>query len=179
MITGHQSTALLVLMAIFFPLQGFFNFLVFCRPRYLRCKSRNAGLPTHKILWLALQPEDHTRNRGRATNDRQRPSAGREVNYRQGCADRLTTTSYNATQASNNRKYPHNTDRSYYAIQTSKNATDDDYSEINTVKAVADDSDFRRPDSEIEDQNDNRDAPDADEEGQRLDAVAEESDAHR
>ena len=50
---------------------------------------------------------------------------------------------------------------------------------INTVKAVADDSDFRRPDSEIEDQNDNRDAPDADEEGQRLDAVAEESDAHR
>ncbi|KAL3815478.1 hypothetical protein ACHAXA_000715 [Cyclostephanos tholiformis] len=35
-LTGKQSFLLQVLMAIFFPLQGFFNCLIYLRPRYLR-----------------------------------------------------------------------------------------------------------------------------------------------
>ena len=57
--TGHNEFFLLVLMAIFFPLQGFFNALIYIRPRYLRCRSRNPDKPTHKLFFMALHHESH------------------------------------------------------------------------------------------------------------------------
>ena len=46
-------------MAIFFPLQGFFNALIYIRPRYLRCRSRNPDKPAHHLFIMALQNECH------------------------------------------------------------------------------------------------------------------------
>jgi len=172
--TGNNSTTLLVLMAIFFPLQGFFNFLVYCRPRYLRCKSRNPNLSTRKLLWLALHPEEHTKNRGQAaTRERQRQYAGGEENDRRVGRDRRSLTASYYSVGNNFAKYPHN--------------TGDDYTDINTVKAVADENDYRRPDREKEEQDRekieqdrNRNSDDAsgavdDEEEQRLNSVTEGS----
>ena len=130
--TGNNSTTLLVLMAIFFPLQGFFNFLVYCRPRYLRCKSRNPNLTTRKLLWLTLHPEEHTKSRGQAaTQERQAPHVVREDNNQRGRRNRRSVTA------------------SYYSVGNSIGRyqdTDDDYTAINTVKAVADENDYRLPD---------------------------------
>ena len=60
--TGHNSTILLLLMAIFFPFQGFFVFIVYCRPRYVRCKSRNPNLSARELLWLTLFPQEQDHN---------------------------------------------------------------------------------------------------------------------
>ncbi|KAL7532153.1 hypothetical protein ACHAXR_004470 [Thalassiosira sp. AJA248-18] len=57
--TGKNSFTLLVLMATFFPLQGFFNCLIYLRPRYLRCKSRNPDAPVRRLLLLSLYHESH------------------------------------------------------------------------------------------------------------------------
>ena len=46
-------------MAIFFPLQGFFNCIVYLRPRYLRSKSRNPDATFKRLLWLTLHNESH------------------------------------------------------------------------------------------------------------------------
>lgn len=185
--TGNNSTTLLVLMAIFFPLQGFFNFLVYCRPRYLRCKSRNPTFSTRKLLWLALHPEDHPKSRGQAaTRERQTPYGGREDNNHRGGSDRRSVTSSYYSVGNNFPKYPHD--------------TGDDYTAINTVKAVADENDYRLPDregksynasdtSDVKDEtrinsvtegtkvevDRNSDSPDPDEEDQRLNTVKEES----
>ena len=119
-------------MAIFFPLQGFFNFLVYCRPRYLRCKSRNPNLTTRKLLWLTLHPEEHTKSRGQAaTQERQAPHVVREDYNQRGRGNRRSVTA------------------SYYSVGNSIGRyqdTDDDYTAINTVKAVADENDYRLPD---------------------------------
>eukprot|EP00984_Skeletonema_dohrnii_P022716 scaffold11812_cov137-Skeletonema_dohrnii-CCMP3373.AAC.4 len=124
---------------------GFFNFLVYCRPRYLRCKSRNPNLSTRKLLWLALQPEDHTKRRGQpATRERQTP----ESDQRSSRDRRSITQSYYSVD-NNFAKYPHN--------------TGDDYTAINTVKAVADENDYRLPDKEKSDRAEKSDdASDAD-----------------
>lgn len=58
-VTGTNSFVLLVLMAIFFPLQGFFNCIVYLRPRYLRSKSRNPDATFKRLLWLTLHNESH------------------------------------------------------------------------------------------------------------------------
>ena len=179
--TGNNSTTLLVLMAIFFPLQGFFNFLVYCRPRYLRCKSRNPNLTTRKLLWLTLHPEEHTKSRGQAaTQERQAPHVVREDNNQRGRRNRRSVTA------------------SYYSVGNSIGRyqdTDDDYTAINTVKAVADENDYRLPDrdgtndnagdtSDVQEEtrsnsitegskvepDRNSDVPDPDEEDQRLSA---------
>mmetsp|Transcript_29059 Transcript_29059/g.57993 ORF Transcript_29059/g.57993 Transcript_29059/m.57993 type:complete len:436 (+) Transcript_29059:79-1386(+) len=55
--TGRNEFALLVLMAIFFPLQGFFNALIYIRPRYLRCRSRHPERGVLKVFVMALYPE--------------------------------------------------------------------------------------------------------------------------
>jgi len=192
--TGNNSTTLLVLMAIFFPLQGFFNFLVYCRPRYLRCKSRNPNLSTRKLLWLALQPEDHTKRRGQpATREGQTPYVGREESDQRSSRDRRSITQSYYSVDNNFAKYPHN--------------TGDDYTAINTVKAVADENDYRLPDKEKSDRagksddasdaddvtketrlksvtegakvelDENSDAPDHDEEDQRAGAEHEDGGA--
>eukprot|EP00986_Skeletonema_menzelii_P020634 scaffold31865_cov166-Skeletonema_menzelii.AAC.2 len=167
--------------------QGFFNFLVYCRPRYLRCKSRNPTFSTRKLLWLALHPEDHLKSRGQAaTRERQTPYGGREDNNHRGGSDRRSVTSSYYSVGNNFPKYPHD--------------TGDDYTAINTVKAVADENDYRLPDregksynasdtSDVEDEtrinsvtegtkvevDRNSDSPDPDEEDQRLNTVKEES----
>lgn len=158
--TGNNSTALLVLMAIFFPLQGFFNFLVFCRPRYLRCKSRNPGLKTRQLLWMTLHPEDDTKNRGPAATrgGQPRPTDRRRYTGR----DRRSMT------------------QSYYTVETSHNyrrsyPTSDDYSDVNTVKAVADENDFRRPEDDKVEEGDNEDESEVhDEEEQRPQHTSEQ-----
>lgn len=57
--TGNNNFVLLVLMAIFFPLQGFFNCLIYLRPRYLRCRSRNPDAPVRRLIYLSLYHESH------------------------------------------------------------------------------------------------------------------------
>ena len=57
--TGKDSFTLLVLMATFFPLQGFFNCLIYLRPRYLKCKSRNPDAPVRRLMLLSLYHESH------------------------------------------------------------------------------------------------------------------------
>eukprot|EP00584_Thalassiosira_punctigera_P007922 CAMPEP_0172535842 /NCGR_PEP_ID=MMETSP1067-20121228/7677_1 /TAXON_ID=265564 ORGANISM="Thalassiosira punctigera, Strain Tpunct2005C2" /NCGR_SAMPLE_ID=MMETSP1067 /ASSEMBLY_ACC=CAM_ASM_000444 /LENGTH=453 /DNA_ID=CAMNT_0013320799 /DNA_START=364 /DNA_END=1725 /DNA_ORIENTATION=+ len=57
--TGNNNFVLLVLMATFFPLQGFFNCLIYLRPRYLRCRSRNPDAPVRQLLKLSLYHESH------------------------------------------------------------------------------------------------------------------------
>jgi len=165
--TGNNNTTLLVLMAIFFPLQGFFNFLVYCRPRYLRCKSRNPDLSTRKLLWLALHPEDHMKNRGQAaTREMQRPYERGGENDRPASRDRRSLTASYYSVGNNFAKYPHN--------------TGDDHTDINTVRAVADENDYRRPEMEKIEQDRNRNIDDAsdavdDVEEQRLNSVTEGS----
>ncbi len=158
--TGNNNTTLLVLMAIFFPLQGFFNFLVYCRPRYLRCKSRNPNLSTRKLLWMTLHPEDHTRNRGQtAQRERQTPYVEREQeNQRAARARRSVTASYYSVGNNNFAKYPHD--------------TGDDYTAINTVKAVADENDYK---TDREKQSDNASDTANVEEETKTNTVAEDS----
>lgn len=62
-VMGKNNFVLLVLMAIFFPLQGFFNCLVYLRPRYLRCRSRNPDASVRQVMMLALYHESHSIHR--------------------------------------------------------------------------------------------------------------------
>ncbi|KAL7519445.1 hypothetical protein ACHAWF_000241, partial [Thalassiosira exigua] len=77
--TGKNSFVLLVLMATFFPLQGFFNCLVYLRPRYLRCRSRNPDASRRRIMLLSLYHEGHPiHGTGTSPQDRRRrgPAGG-------------------------------------------------------------------------------------------------------
>lgn len=46
-------------MAVFFPLQGFFNCLIYIRPRYLRARSRNPTFSTRQLFFIALHHDSH------------------------------------------------------------------------------------------------------------------------
>ncbi|KAL7517032.1 hypothetical protein ACHAWX_001992 [Stephanocyclus meneghinianus] len=58
-ITGHNNFVLQLLMAVFFPLQGFFNAFIYIRPRYLRAKSRNPQFSARKLFRIALHHDGH------------------------------------------------------------------------------------------------------------------------
>jgi hypothetical protein len=78
--TGNNNFALLVLMATFFPLQGFFNCMVYLRPRYLRCRSRNPDAPMRQILLLSLYHDGHPIHRtGTSPQDRKRQGPPGEI----------------------------------------------------------------------------------------------------
>ena len=80
---------------------------------------------------MTLHPEDHTKNRGQtAPRERQRPYVEREEdNQRAARGRRSVTASYYSVGNNNFAKYPHN--------------TGDDYTAVNTVKAVADENDYK------------------------------------
>jgi hypothetical protein len=46
-------------MAIFFPLQGLFNSLIYIRPRYLRARSKNPLFSARKLFFMALHHDAH------------------------------------------------------------------------------------------------------------------------
>ena len=120
--TGQNSFILLVLMAIFFPLQGFFNCLVYLRPRYLRSRSRNPDATFRHLIWLTLHHESHAIH-----GLNQNPVAGRTRDltrsyYTVGNSKMMHSSSNN----NNNNNYGDNID------------TDD----INTVNAIASVSDY-------------------------------------
>ena len=58
-ITGRNNFVLQLLMAIFFPLQGFFNSLIYIRPRYLRARSRNPTFSMRRLFLIALHHDSH------------------------------------------------------------------------------------------------------------------------
>lgn len=47
------------MMAIFFPLQGFFNCMIYLRPRYVRCKTRNPDASFRRLMFLIMHHEGH------------------------------------------------------------------------------------------------------------------------
>ena len=58
-VQGKTYYPLLVLMAIFFPLQGFFNAIIYLRPRYLKHKSANPNRSFFAICWSVLKTKDN------------------------------------------------------------------------------------------------------------------------
>mmetsp|Transcript_15479 Transcript_15479/g.23517 ORF Transcript_15479/g.23517 Transcript_15479/m.23517 type:complete len:383 (+) Transcript_15479:141-1289(+) len=49
-ITGKTFYSILILMATFFPLGGFFNFCIYCRPRYLKAREKNKEASSFLIV---------------------------------------------------------------------------------------------------------------------------------
>ena len=118
--TGQNSFILLVLMAIFFPLQGFFNCLVYLRPRYLRSRSRNPDATFRHLIWLTLHHESHAIH-----GLNQNTVAGRT---------RDLSRSYYTVGNSKMMQSSHNNNNNY-----GDNIDTDD---INTVNAIASVSDY-------------------------------------
>lgn len=58
-VQGKTYYPLLVLMAIFFPLQGFFNAIIYLRPRYLKHKQANPNRSFLSICWTVLKTKDN------------------------------------------------------------------------------------------------------------------------
>lgn len=108
-------------MAIFFPLQGFFNCLVYLRPRYLRSRSRNPDASFRHLIWLTLHHESHAIH-----GLHQNPMAGRR---------RSSTRSYYAVSNSNVKQSSNNNNNNY-------GDNDIDTDDINTVNAIASVSDY-------------------------------------
>jgi len=52
---GKTYYPLLVLMAIFFPLQGFFNASIYLRPRYLRIRAAQPDMKIRNVLYYTLK----------------------------------------------------------------------------------------------------------------------------
>ena len=50
-------------MAIFFPLQGFFNAIIYLRPRYLKHKQANPKSSFFAICWSVLKTKDNLETR--------------------------------------------------------------------------------------------------------------------
>ncbi|CAB9502227.1 expressed unknown protein [Seminavis robusta] len=55
MVSGTSPFAVTALFAVFFPLQGFFNAMVYFRPRYLRYRQANPDVGICRILWRGLR----------------------------------------------------------------------------------------------------------------------------
>eukprot|EP00571_Detonula_confervacea_P012427 CAMPEP_0172304196 /NCGR_PEP_ID=MMETSP1058-20130122/5628_1 /TAXON_ID=83371 /ORGANISM="Detonula confervacea, Strain CCMP 353" /LENGTH=431 /DNA_ID=CAMNT_0013015321 /DNA_START=305 /DNA_END=1600 /DNA_ORIENTATION=+ len=126
--TGNNSYVLLVLMAIFFPLQGFFNCLVYLRPRYLRSKSRNRDATVRRLMYLTLHHESHPIHGLQNMNRR----GHQEVDER-GRRRSLTASYYSM----GNSKFRANS----IGESGADNSCDASYS-INTVNAIASASDY-------------------------------------
>jgi len=124
--TGKNSFVLLVLMATFFPLQGFFNCLVYLRPRYLRSRSRNPDEPVRRVMWLALHHESH-------------PIHGLQTQH---------SPDGQAVETEEERRRRRSLTASFYSMgnsrrQSNESIDNDDVScSINTVNAIASVSDY-------------------------------------
>lgn len=138
---GRNEFVLLVLMATFFPLQGFFNCLIYLRPRYLRSKSRNRDATLRRLLWLTLHHEGHPIH---GTDQQRRLPAGRQgdaVDGRGGEGDgyaehdrrRSDTASFYSMGNSRNNRRPSDN------LESDESGFDD----VNTVAAIASVSDYR------------------------------------
>ena len=55
MMTGEQSFPIWILVAIFMPLQGFFNFIVFVRPRLISLRRREPDLSFKQALLITVK----------------------------------------------------------------------------------------------------------------------------
>lgn len=163
--TGKNSFTLLVLMATFFPLQGFFNCLIYLRPRYLRSRSRNPDAPVRRLMLLSLYHESHPihgiQNTGAS------PGGGQ---YEQGRP--------HIGETEEERWRMRSSTASFYSMGNSKlkngssGADNDDAYTINTVGAVASVSDYKareKAKQESEEINDDR--------SEKLDSVEESQDA--
>jgi len=74
----HNNFVLFAFMIeIFFPLQGFLNFLVFMRPSYKRYRAANKEASWYRVFWAMLVGTDLTRWKREATNQQNRSSLGR------------------------------------------------------------------------------------------------------
>ena len=70
-------------MATFFPLQGFFNCIVYIRPKYLRSKSRNPDATFKRLLWLTLHHESHPINESMTLEEQRMAQRTEEERIRQ------------------------------------------------------------------------------------------------
>jgi len=132
-VTGHNEFALLVLMAIFFPLQGFFNALIYIRPRYLRCRSRNPGKSWRYLFYIALHRDGHPIH-GTPTRGSSLPMENRR-DMRADGRRRSSTASFYSTGNSKRR------------LSAGSNYSSDgeaSCSVADTVNARADESEFRK-----------------------------------
>jgi len=149
--TGNNNFVLLVLMATFFPLQGFFNCLIYLRPRYLRSRSRNPDAPVRRIMRLTLYHESHPIHGINQPSTGAGEGGGTEEERRRR---RSSTASF---YSMGNSKLRHS---------SAGESIDND--EVNTVNAIASVSDYYA---------DARPAKQAVDERQTLDAVEESLDA--
>jgi len=83
MITGKVYTPLLFLLVIFFPLSGFFNFLIYFRPRYLEQREANEDKKFFfivKDMFSTINKDDTQENKqtneGRSFNNQVSKSSG-------------------------------------------------------------------------------------------------------
>lgn len=59
-IAGKTVFATTVLHTIFEPAQGFLNYLVYVRPRFINYKDKNPGVPWYKVLRRVIFPDEQT-----------------------------------------------------------------------------------------------------------------------
>jgi hypothetical protein len=154
-----------VLMAFFFPLQGFFNCLTYLRPRYLRSKSRNPNATVRRIIYLALHHESHPIHGLQSMNGGvvQGETEEERMRYRYR---RSTTASFYSVGNSKHRQ-----------SLTGEIDNDDASFSMNTVNAIASVSDYNRGRDEIalDAKNDEEGASNANSnDREALDSVAEE-----
>eukprot|EP00580_Thalassiosira_gravida_P020530 CAMPEP_0201679794 /NCGR_PEP_ID=MMETSP0494-20130426/49319_1 /ASSEMBLY_ACC=CAM_ASM_000839 /TAXON_ID=420259 /ORGANISM="Thalassiosira gravida, Strain GMp14c1" /LENGTH=447 /DNA_ID=CAMNT_0048163387 /DNA_START=131 /DNA_END=1474 /DNA_ORIENTATION=+ len=134
--TGNGNFVLLLLMAIFFPLQGFFNCIIYLRPRYLRTKSRNRDAPMRRLLYLTLYHESH-------------PIHGLQLNRSDSGEGATNGYRLRPRETEEEWRRRRSSTASFYSIRNSGsnpvprlNDTDEASCAINTVMAVASVSDY-------------------------------------
>lgn len=131
-ITGQNNFALQLLMAVFFPLQGFFNSLIYLRPRYLRARSRNPLFSFKQLFFIALHHDGHpihgTTTRPSAVNADPRPQWERQ-------RESPTASEYSLG--------PRNQIGQSADDEYTDAAEDGLYSVADTVNAKADESEFK------------------------------------
>jgi len=71
-ITGKTYTPILILMVIFFPLGGFFNFLIYFRPNYLEHRAGNEDKTLFSIVkdMFSTINKDDTRERNKSNEEK-------------------------------------------------------------------------------------------------------------
>lgn len=64
MITGSVPNSIICLFAIFFPLQGFFNAMIFFRPLLIQLREKNPGMSLWQIVRANpnISPTNHAKN---------------------------------------------------------------------------------------------------------------------
>jgi len=133
-ITGRNNFMLQLLMAIFFPLQGFFNSLIYIRPRYLRARSRNPTFSMRRLFLIALHHDSHPVHLITT-----RPSAVNNVVDTRPEFERQLESPTSSDYSIGPRQIDPSTEDGY-----SSDVVDDGiYSVADTVNARADESEFK------------------------------------